>query len=133
MNEAEYFDDWIEVKKELHRSNRVQAMKEGEIWWCAVGENVGVEINGKSSTFARPMLIFRKLSRFGFLGIPLTSKPHTGSWYAGFRFQGRDQVAVLSQIRVVSVSRLYTRMGNIDDTDKVTISKAFKKLYLPEE
>lgn len=26
------FDDWIEVKKEVHESNRVQAMKEGEIW-----------------------------------------------------------------------------------------------------
>ncbi len=97
-----------------------------------MGENVGVEINGKSSTFARPVLIFKKLSRYGSLGIPLTSKPHQGSWYAPFRFQGRNQVAVLAQIRVISVSRLYRKIGDIDDSDKTIIREAFRNLYLPD-
>lgn len=132
MENNQNFDDWIEVKKNVHRVGRVPVIKDGEIWWCALGKNVGVEINGKSRTFARPVLIFKKLSRFGFLGVPLTSKPHSGSWYANFRFQGRDEVAVLSQIRVFSVSRLYSKMGDIDDTDRMTIRKAFKDLYLSE-
>ena len=133
MDTNQQFDGWFEVKKEIHESHRTQAIKEGEIWWCAMGKNVGIEIDGKSKTFARPVLIFKKLSRFGFLGIPLTSKPHVGSWYVSFRFQGRNEVAVLSQIRVISVSRLYSKMGDIDDTDKVTIRKAFQVLYLPED
>lgn len=70
---AKYFDDWIEVKSDLHETAVVRRIKEGEIWWCAIGENVGVEINGKSKTFARPVLILRKLGKYSFMSIPLTS------------------------------------------------------------
>ncbi len=129
--DAKRFGDWIELKESLHNMDRVRTFHEGEIWWCAMGENVGVEINGKSSTFARPVLIFKKLSRYGFLAIPLTSQSHAGSWYASFRFQGREQVAVLAQIRVISVARLYRKIGSIDDSDKIVIREAFRALYLP--
>lgn len=106
MTEEKHFDDWIDLKERLHNMNRLRTIHENEVWWCAMGENVGVEINRKSSTFARPVLIFKKLSRYGSLGIPLTSKPHQGSWYAPFRFQGRNQVAVLAQIRVICRTRI---------------------------
>lgn len=132
MTEEKHFDDWIDLKERLHNMNRLRTIHENEVWWCAMGENVGVEINGKSSTLARPVLIFKKLSRYGFLGIPLTSKPHQGSWYAPFRFQGRNQVAVLAQIRVISGSRLYRKIGDIDDSDKTIIREAFRNLYLPD-
>lgn len=126
------FDEWIELKESLHDMGRLRTMREGEIWWCAFGENIGVEINGKSNTFARPVLVFKKLGRYGFLGVPLTSQPHSGSWYASFRFQGKEQNAVLAQIRVFSVYRLYRKIGDIDDNDKKIVREAFRKLYLPD-
>lgn len=127
------FDEWIDLKEKLHNMGRLRTIHEGEIWWCAFGENVGVEINGKSSTFARPVLVFKKLSRYGFLGIPLTSQEHSGSWYANFRFHGKEQIAVLAQIRILSVSRLYRKIGDIDDSDRQIIREAFRALYLPDE
>ncbi len=133
MSEEKHFSEWIVLKENLHSMNRLRTIHEGEIWWCAMGENIGIEINGKSSTFARPVLIFKKLSRFGFLGIPLTSQLHNGSWYASFFFQGKKQTAVLSQIRTISVSRLYRKLGVIDDNDKKVIKDAFRALYLPED
>ena len=65
--EEKDFDGWIKVKENVHYYGRMPNIKEGEIWWCAVGENVGVEINGKSDAFSRPVLVMKKLSRFGFL------------------------------------------------------------------
>lgn len=59
MDEVKRFDEWNEVKKNTHSFGRVPAIKKGEIWWCAMGENVGVEINGKSEVFSRPVLIFK--------------------------------------------------------------------------
>ena len=50
--EEKRFEEWFELK-ESHTTGRVPDTREGEVWWCAVGENVGVEINGKSKTFAR--------------------------------------------------------------------------------
>lgn len=128
--DAKRFGDWVELKEDLHNVGRVPAVKDGEVWWCAMGENVGVEINGKSSTFARPVLIFKRLSRYGFMGVPLTSQAHEGSWYVPFVFQEKDQIAVLAQARVMSVSRLYRRMGTLPNSDLELIKDGFGKLYL---
>ena len=132
MDDEKRFSEWIELKEKLHNMNRRRTISEGEIWWCAMGENIGIEINGKSKTFARPVLIFKKLSRFGFVCIPLTSQLHYGSWYAHFRFQGKHQVAALAQLRTISVARLYKKIGDIDDSDRIAVREAFRKLYLPD-
>lgn len=124
------FPEWITLKEKLHNVNRLPDIKDGEIWWCAMSENVGVEINGKNREFSRPVLVFKKLSRHGFMGIPLTSQKHIGTWYVSFVFQDKEETAVLAQARVISVSRLYKRMGAIADPDFDLARKSFRKLYL---
>ena len=129
MNTDEkHFEEWIKVKKKLHYAGNHPNIKEGQIWWCAFGENIGVEINGKGDYFTRPVLVLRKLNRNFFIGIPLTTKKHDGSWFATFVFDGRVEYAVLAQVRVLSVSRLYNRMGFITDSDLASIKKAFIEL-----
>ncbi len=94
-----------------------------------VGENVGIEINGKSETFARPVLVLRKLSRFGFMGVPLTSKEHKEVGTHFFEFKDRAQYAALAQSRVFSVSRLYKKIGMVPDSDLQIVRKGFHDLY----
>lgn len=128
-DEEKRFNEWNELKKDKHLSTRVPAVKEGEIWWCAVGENVGVEINGKHDMFSRPVLVFKKLSRFGFLGVPLTTQQHDGDWYVPFVFRDKTSIAVLSQVRTFSTLRLYRRMGTLPETDFNSVAAGFNKLY----
>lgn len=130
MDEKKRFDDWNIAKKKAHKLGRVPAFKEGEIWWCAMGENIGIEINGKHKKFSRPVLVLKKISQLGFMGIPLTSQEHNGSWYVAFIFRNRKQVAVLAQARVMSTSRLYNRMGTLPSFDFDAIKSGFSKLYL---
>lgn len=111
------FDEWNIEKQRLHSFGRKPDIKNGEVWWCSMGENIGVEINGKGSSFMRPVLVIRKLSKASFIGIPLTSQLHSGSWYVHFRFKSRDEYAVLAQVRTFSVRRLYRKMGSLDDSD----------------
>ena len=125
--EEKHFEEWIDLKEKLHFSNSLPKINEGEIWWCSFGENVGVEINGKHELFSRPVFIYKKLSRFGFIGIPLTSQEKSGSWYVSFDFQGKNEVAVLSQIRTFSVSRLSSRMGKLDKNDSYKIRESLLK------
>lgn len=124
--------DWNMTKEQLHfsPSNKLQHTKEGEVWWTGIGENVGIEINGKSEYFSRPVLVFKGLSHFGFLGIPLTTKKHRGSWYVDFRFQNKEVCAVLSQTKVFSSARLYSRLGQVAEDDMKKIQDGFRKLYL---
>lgn len=128
MDEQE-FRDWIEVKINVYARGRARSFSEGEIWWCAMGRNVGVEINGKSKEFARPVVVLRKLNKFSFMAIPLTSQVHIGSWYVCFKFRGLVERAVLAQARVVSTARLYRRVGRADETDLSRIREGFHNLF----
>ena len=73
------FSKWMDVKAGLHFAGVFRSVKEGDAWWCSVGANVGIEIDGKQDFFLRPVLVIKKLSRYGFMGIPLTSREHEGS------------------------------------------------------
>ena len=128
MNDK-HFQDWIELKEKLHFGGSAPKINEGDVWWCGCGENVGIEINGKSSRFSRPVLVMKKLSRLGFMGIPLTSQKKTGSWYATIEFLGKDQYAAVCQARVMSSSRLYTKIGQVPKSDLEIVKTAFHKLY----
>jgi mRNA interferase MazF len=129
MIEKDY-ERWMPVKTKLHNANNIPAaFKEGDIWWCAFGENIGVEIDGKGRQFSRPVYVYKKLSREGFLGIPLTTQLKTGSWYVEFDFKGIKENANLAQIRVISSKRLTDKIGSLDDGDRVRIKRGFIGLY----
>ena len=123
------FNEWIKLKKILHDRNRKTGFKEGEIWWCGCGENVGVEINGKNKLFSRPVLIFKKFNSVSFAAIPLTTKVKQGDWYEEFRFHNKSQYAALHQVRAMSAARLYDRIGQADDADMEKIRQGFHNLY----
>ena len=123
------FLQWIGLKQKIHETSKgPKFFKEGEIWWCAVGENIGVEINGKGVTFSRPVFVYRKLSRNGFLGIPLSTKLKDGSWYVRVTFK-KEICANLAQVKVFSSSRMYTKMGELDEIDAEKIKAGFLQLY----
>ena len=64
------------------------------------------------------------------MGVPLTSQKHQGTWYVPFEFKNREQIAVLAQARVLSVFRLYKKMGTVPDSDLELVRDGFRKLYL---
>ena len=124
------FLEWIGLKEKIHTESKGPLFyNEGEIWWCAIGENVGIEINGKGMMFSRPVFVYKKLSREGFLGIPLSTKDKRGSWYIEISFQNVNSVVNLAQVRTFSSTRMYEKMGDLDDNDKKKIKDGFLRLY----
>jgi mRNA interferase MazF len=124
------FLDWIHIKQKIHETESVPLyFKEGDIWWCSVGENVGVEMNGKGDTFSRPVFVYRKLSKNGFLGVPLTTKRKQGTWFVQVTFQEKKITANVAQVRVYSASRMLNKMGTLDEVDADTIKSGFLRLY----
>ena len=129
MQPEKNFSDWIKIKEKIHNTARIPRIREGEVWWCGMGENVGTEINGKNATFSRPVVIIKKMSRLGFMGVPLTSQEKTGSWYVEFEFLNKKEYAALNQTRYFSVHRLYSRMGQMPNSDLEKIRKGFLQLF----
>lgn len=122
--------EWNEIKINLNLHAGRQNIREGQIYWAGVGQNVGEEMFGKGDSYTRPVLVFRKLSRFRFMGIPLTSQEHEGSWYVPFMHDDKKQVAVVGQARVMSTKRLFNMIGEIDSSDMRRIEEGFKNLYI---
>jgi mRNA interferase MazF len=124
------FLEWIKVKINLNnRINNPPSFLEREIWWCNLGQNIGSEIYGKGYNFTRPVIVYKKLSRFTLLVIPCSTKIREGNWYVKFVHNSIDMVAVLSQIRIIDYRRLINKMGRIDTKDFEKIKLGFLDLY----
>lgn len=125
------FTEWIGLKEKLDNiESKPPLFKEGEIWWCSIGENIGVEISGKGDLFSRPVVIFKKLSKEVFLGLPMTTKIKKGSWYIDVIHNQTSKTVVLSQVRIFDVKRLSSKLGQLDDNDFNKIKTGFGSLFL---
>ena len=122
------FKGWMAVKEKTHYNKSQRSFKTGDIWWCKIGENVGSEICGKGENFMRPVLIIKKLSKENFIGIPLTSKHHTGTWYKSFAFKGFTEYAAVAQVENISAYRLMYKMGSATDSDLNNVVNALISL-----
>jgi len=107
------FDQWNTQKKIVDARKNTKTIKERDIAFLQMGENVGFEQNGKGEKFLRPVLIYKKFSNHLFLGLPLTSKLKEGRFYAEFSFKNKKSTAILSQIRLFDSKRIEYISGQI--------------------
>ena len=125
---AKDFQKWHTLKAGIDRQDKTQLFRAQEIWWCSLGANVGVETDGKDDLFQRPVLVFRKFNQDMFWGFPITSKPKKHKpFYFLFSLNGLEQIAVLSQMRVLSSKRLIRRVGKLGNAEFRELNGAFLK------
>ncbi len=122
------FDSWNEKKKKLDSSNKKFLFKEREIWWCSLGINVGKEIYGKGENFRRPVLILKKLSKYTFVGLPISSRIKIGTWYFSIIINNICNTVLLDQIKLFSVNRLQHRFSILDSINFTKIKQKLKNL-----
>lgn len=124
------FIEWIGLKEKLHNNNSTPPLvKERDLWWISMGENIGSEINGKSKLFSRPGIILKKLSHGFYLIVPTTTQKREGTWYVNIHHNEIDMYACLHQIRTIDYRRLSTKFGQISHGELTKIKESFNKLY----
>ena len=131
------FAGWFKLKPKLDNlRHEPPYFKEREIWWCFIGENVGAEVSGKGDKYTRPVVIFKKLSKYTFLGIPTTTQLYNtkgeerkGSWYQKIGINNVEMLVVLSQIRIFDYRRLDDKMATLDNYSFEIIGENFNKMY----
>lgn len=122
------FDNWNNQKKLLDNTEQKFLFKQGEVWWCAVGTNVGDESCGKGDVFGRPVLILKKLSGENYIGIPLSTKRKTGTWFVDVNVRGEVVSALLYQIRMFSANRFQRRLTTLDIVDFTRVKEKLEAL-----
>ena len=126
------FDRWNGKKKELNEAEFGGYVHEREVWWCALGVNIGVEADGKHDNFERPVLIVRKFSRDSVLIIPLTTRTQIRPYHVMFEHSGSRAAASLSQVRLISTKRLLRKLYRMDSAIFDQIIKRLLLAVVPE-
>jgi mRNA interferase MazF len=123
------FDEWIKEKKALHDKKNFAFCKTQQIWWCEIGQNVGVEINGKNSNFERPVLILKIFNTEMIFVVPLTTQKKDNPYYIKLKDESIEKYAVLSQARLISARRLVRKITKIDNEEFKNIKHKFKSIF----
>lgn len=125
----EKYNDWNIKKQNIHFLNNEEFyFKEGDIWWCSIGLNIGSESYGKGKDFRRPILIVKKLSEDLCVVLPLTSKKKMGSWFVNIKLDGIHQCIMLYQIRTLNRKRFQRKIGELSYDTFIDIKEKLKIL-----
>ncbi len=127
------FDEWNKLKKLINQKDISPFFNfhAGEIWWTALGINVGKEIDGKNETFERPVLILKVINRHTLYVFPLTSRDGwTDKYHYKVDYQdGGSGVVVFSQVRVISSNRLLRKFDRISREKLKEVRRLFTALF----
>ena len=94
-----------------------------------MGNNIGFEQNGKGKEFVRPVIVYKKLTKDMFIGIPLTTTQREGSFFFNFKFLSHKiSTAILIQSRLYSTKRLLNKIGVIDKSDYEKLKGKYLKI-----
>lgn len=133
------YSKWHEVKTVIENHHLSKYFREREVWWCALGLNVGSEQDGKNKQFSRPVLIIKKFNQDMFWGIPLTSHFKEDRFHfqitIGKNSHSKDgwskpSCLVLSQLKLYSSKRLERRFVRISKLDQHKIIERIISLFL---
>jgi mRNA-degrading endonuclease toxin of MazEF toxin-antitoxin module len=124
------FDAWNECQKIIDAKKSGPPCREGEIWWCSIGINIGSEQDGKNEQFERPALIVLKINKNVVWILPLSSKIKGGKYRASLETLSSE--VILSQIRTISTKRIIRRICRISDNEMNGIVDRFVAL-LPQK
>ncbi|MEK7501713.1 MAG: type II toxin-antitoxin system PemK/MazF family toxin [Patescibacteria group bacterium] len=116
------FLDWTKLKVKIESANKNAYPRRREIWWVNLGQNIGVETNGKNNQFERPVLVIKVFNMESLLIAPITSKVKNNKYVIEYINQdGLINGISISQLRTISMKRLDRKVSEISqiDFDKV--------------
>ncbi|MCX6780681.1 MAG: type II toxin-antitoxin system PemK/MazF family toxin [Candidatus Magasanikbacteria bacterium] len=113
------FDKWNLQKKRLNQFNHERDFYyyEREVWWCALGVNIGIETDGKHEYFERPVLILKRFNNSMLWALPLTSEAHDDGFHFCIQLEGKISWVKLTQLKTIDVKRLLRKIGTVDIQD----------------
>ncbi len=118
-NDPKRFDLWNTQKKKLHERMLPDDFffLEGEVWWAALGVNIGHEIDGKNDLYERPILIMKKINDEMLLAIPMTSSAKYEKDAYKISYKGFEYALLFGQTRSISISRLLRLVRRLKDEE----------------
>ena len=123
------FEKWSKKKKQINSSNHTPFFYEREIWWCSIGVNIGVEMDGKNELYERPVLILKKINPLSAWVLPISSTSKNNPYL--YPLKERSSSVSISQWKTISSKRLIRKEGTITLEEYAYIIIRIKYLLNP--
>lgn len=124
--EEKNFDAWNQIKKSIHARNSYAYAHPREVWWCCLGLNVGVEIDGKNENFERPVIIMKAYNKEMLLVLPLTSREKHDKFHHKIETDQKISWVKLTQPRMISSKRLLRKVDILGEEEFQCLMKVWK-------
>jgi len=129
------YDEWNEVKKSITKNQAKFRIKQREIYWVKIGQNVGDEEYGKGEDFARPVIVIKKLTHDLFVGIPTTTTIKNNDYFHAFNYDNRQKgnievSAMILQFKTFSMKRMMGKIGMVNKNDFEKILEKSRGLFV---
>jgi mRNA interferase MazF len=121
------FKDWFLTKEKLESNSYIPVIEQGDIWHLRVGVNLGSEIDGKGDGFIRPVYVFKRINKYSFIGIPLTTKQL--DCLDRIKITGTNSYLAFSQIKSYSIKRCVKLKDSLSDEEQRQINSEFYKIF----
>ena len=127
--------EWAVLKARISASSSVLPVAcVRDVWWASLGQNIGVEVNGKNNSFERPVLVMKVFNADSLFAVPLTTTERENAHLIKFKDpSGRDTSANISQLRLISSKRLLHKSGQITENDFNLISSRIAGLFITKK
>jgi mRNA interferase MazF len=109
--------DWNAVQARMQISVQSQFPVRKQIWWASIGQNIGVEVNGKNNRFERPVLVLYAFNSHSLLVAPLTSTTDKHRFLIKFEHCGKIESVNISQLRTLSGKRFIKKISIMPAND----------------
>ena len=123
-------DARVEDLKEDENTHEIKdVIRKWEIRWCALGVNVGSEIDGKGKEFLRPCLLLEQASPDIFLVIPMSTKIKSALGYRKIIVEGREVSLCIHNLKTISRKRIYGRISKLSVNKIIEIRSWVRKYF----
>jgi mRNA interferase MazF len=123
------FDAWNENKKEIHITDANKNYHRRDVWWCALGVNIGFEEDGKGKKSERPVLVIHGFNRQLCWVVPLSRSEKKNRYYIPVGIvDGKKAFAIISQMRPIDTKRLTNKICFMDEKYFEATKQAIKDI-----
>ena len=124
------FQGWGDYQQELEsRDKPRRPFQEGQVWRCAIGHNIGTEIDGKSRRYWRPVIVIRKFYDEFLIGVPLTSSSNKRPFHIPVTVKGKNGYAVVNQLRSLDARRLQQYLATLTAREFEAVRSAVTDIF----
>jgi len=133
----ELFEKWNILKQKSNFNKKIIGIKERDILFVKMGQNIGYEQDGKGEEFLRPIVVLKKFNKNMFLGIALTTQKKENKYHFEFKYTNKSKKivinsAILSQVKMYDTKRAKYKSGMISIENFKMMYERFIKVTKPE-